>query len=466
MKKGLIASYFSGITDTAQGEKFSTILALFLPEFITSFVLFALPLWLDAHFISHLKSTPTYATLGVTNNLIHLLFKLAEAASIGVVVLVGHFNGLRDYAQAGKVLRDSFWTTVFLGTIISLSLYFGAYIIYGWLDVPSEIVAQGVPFLRLRSIGVFFMFVYLAFIGFLRGIKNTKTPMYIFVIGALVFVIFDYSLIFGAFGFPALGLTGSAWASVLQSGVMALASVYFVFGTNRYREYGLDLFTTFGSKQHIIEFLRVVWPVALDKASLAVAYIWLNKMVNPLGTCAVATFCVMKDMERFAFLPAIACAQVITILVSNDYGLHKWQAIKSNIKKMVFMASLLVFSLLLIFSVCSRWILYLFDKQGEFTEMAVRIFPLLSVLVFFDLLQLILSGALRGAGNVKVVMYVRLIVCFAYFFPVSYGLSILPLKDQGLKFFLIYGSFYVGNALMSIVYIKRFRGQRWKQEIL
>lgn len=108
MKKGLIASYFSGIIDTTQGEKFSTIIALFLPEFITSFVLFALPLWLDAHFISHLKSTPTYATLGVTNNLIHLLFKLAEAASIGVVVLVGHFNGLQDYKQAGKVLRDSF----------------------------------------------------------------------------------------------------------------------------------------------------------------------------------------------------------------------------------------------------------------------------------------------------------------------------------------------------------------------
>jgi Na+-driven multidrug efflux pump len=90
----------------------------------------------------------------------------------------------------------------------------------------------------------------------------------------------------------------------------------------------------------------------------------------------------------------------------------------------------------------------------------------LSVLVFFDLVQLILSGALRGAGDVKVVMWTRLAVCIGYFFPVSYFLTNLPIADPALKFLLIYGSFYVGNGLMSIVYINRLRGAKWKAQEL
>ena len=82
--------------------------------------------------------------------------------------------------------------------------------------------------------------------------------------------------------------------------------------------------------------------------------------------------------------------------------------------------------------------------------------------MFFDLLQLVLSGALRGAGNVKLVMTVRLLVCGFYFLPVSYILSQLAIEDTTLKLVLIYGSFYIGNALMSIVYINRFRGEDWK----
>jgi MATE family multidrug resistance protein len=218
--------------------------------------------------------------------------------------------------------------------------------------------------------------------------------------------------------------------------------------------------------QYIREFLVLVWPVALDKGTMALAYIWLSKMIAPLGTCSVATFCIVKDMERFAFLPAIACAQVITILVSNDYGAKDWKGIIKDIQRVLLMASLMVGFLLFSFCIFTQQVAGIFDKNGDFTELTIRVFPFLSVLVFFDLLQLVLSGALRGANNVKVVMFTRLVICLLYFVPVSYGISKLSIADPGLKFLLIYGSFYVGNALMSIIYIKRFCGQRWKTKEL
>src|ERR1700722_13210198 len=105
MKQGMLESYFAGIVDRTHGESYWRILRYFGPEYITSFVIFALPFWIDSYFISMLKSTPAYATLGTTNNALHLLFKIAEAFSIGAVILVGNHNGLHEYKRAGKIFR-------------------------------------------------------------------------------------------------------------------------------------------------------------------------------------------------------------------------------------------------------------------------------------------------------------------------------------------------------------------------
>jgi len=280
--------------------------------------------------------------------------------------------------------------------------------------------------------------------------------------GALVFIFFDYALILGKWGFPAMGLQGSALASLLQYGFMFFVALCYVVFDKKNRKYGIELFSVLKDVSYLKKLLSLSWPVVLDKAALASAYVWLAKMIASMGTCGIAAFCVVKDMERFAIIPATAFAHVITILVSNDFGVKNWEGIKSNIKKIIFMCSIIVGVILILFSCWPERIIHLFDKKGEFTDLAARAFPILSILAFFDLLQLILSGAMRGTGNMRVVMTVRLVVVLCYFIPLSYFLSHLDMQDQTLKFILVYGSFYLGNALMSIVYINRFRGEDWK----
>ena len=159
MKQGLLASYYAGIVDTHHGATYWRIIRYFLPEFVTSFVIFALPFWIDSYFISFLKSTPAYAAQGTINNTLHMLFKIAEAFSIGAVILVGNYNGLQDFKKAGKIFKDTFWITIFFGLIFATLLYFTAEISLVWLNASPEIVALGIPFWRLRAIGVFFTFV-------------------------------------------------------------------------------------------------------------------------------------------------------------------------------------------------------------------------------------------------------------------------------------------------------------------
>ena len=465
MKKGLLTSYIDGITDLQYGESYSSILRYVLPELTSTLLLYSLPLLVDSYFISQLASTSLYATLGATNTIMYFITKVAESLAVGVVILSGQENGKHAFSRVGAVLKDTFWVTCLVGFCFSAMLYVTAESIFGWYGVSTEMMAIGVPFLRMRAIGVFFIFLYLALVGFLRGVKNTHTPMTIFIFGSLLFLFFDYVFIFGALGCPRMELQGSALASLLQYAVMSVAALGYILTHAEYKKYVIHLFANLFQFSYAKRLVLLSGPVMIDKATMAWSYIWLCKMINPMGAAAVASYCVVRDIARCMFLPAMASAQVVTFLVSNDVGMGDWQAAKSNLKKVCFIASVLAFTTLLAFTYNPKWIISIFDKKGEFTPLALHALPIIGVLVFFDLVQLILAGALRGAGNVKVVMYVRLAICFGYFVPLSFFLSQLQI-EQSLKFILVYGSFYVGNALMGVAYINRFRSDEWKMPSL
>lgn len=462
MKTGIVKSYIAGIKDDAHGERYLTILRYFLPECITTILLYSVPVLMNAYFISSLKSTPAYAALGVTGALSHFLTKVADGFSVATVIMVGKANGFGAMEDVGRIMRNAFWTTLSLGLVIALAIYGFASAICSWFGAPDEVVALSVPYLRLYALSVLFLFVFQAFMGFLRGIKNTRVPMYIYSFGACVSVLTSWLLIGGNWGFPALGFYGSAVAMVLQYIAMLLAALFYLLFNKAYRVYRMNLFNCIWSVSYVWQLCMLSWPVIIDKATIAAAYIWLVKMYGPMGTGAVATFNVIKDMERFALAPAVAFATVITFLVSNSMGARDWIGIKSNIKKTVFLASFFVLCVLLVFSAFAEQIVGLFDKRGDFTGLASAAFPLLSALVFFDLLQIILSSALRGAGNVKTVMITRLAVIGLFFVPISQWFSGMSIENDLLKFMLIFGSFYVGNGLMNVVYIKRFRSEAWK----
>jgi putative MATE family efflux protein len=462
MKLTLFSSYFRGIFDKEHGESYSRILKYFMPELITSLVMYSLVYFVDTYWIAQLESTNTTATLGVTNTLFHLITKMGEGFMVGTIVLAGHYNGLGDYSRSGRALSDVFWLTIISGGAISAALFFGAPYVYSIYGVPEKMIALGVPYLQLRAISVFFQSIYFAFVGFLRGIKRPRVPMYVYIVGAVVFLFFDFGLIFGRFGLPQMGFQGSALASIIQYIVMLVAMAAYVLYAPRLAKYSVSFLRLDLTWERVWELVRLSWPVILDKSTLAVSYLWLGSLINPMGKYVIASFVVIKDFERLAIQPAAAFAQVITFLSSNDHGRKDWEGIKSNTKKTVFLASLFVGLILLLFSINPTYFISIFDRKGKFTEFAAGVFPMLSIMVFFDLLQLILAGSLRGAANVQVVMWIRAVVVFGLFFPVSYLISLLPIDDMMLKFLLIYGSFYAGNAIMSLMYIWRFRGENWK----
>lgn len=444
------------ITNTIDSSKsrwseYTLLTSFFIPEFITALTIYSIPLLIDARFIAYLQSTNAYATLGVTNTLLHFLLKIAEGVSVGVLVLTGQENIKSEKQNLWTIFIHSFAYSGLLGISAASIIYYGADAIYTWYNVPLEIKVLGIPFLQIRALSILFAFIYFGCIGFLRGIKNSIIPMITVIIGAIIFLCADYVLIFGNRYILPLGLYGSAVASVIQYASMALISFITIIILLTKKK---DLQSQTFQFTILKKLFHVSFPVMIDKGIFAASALWLGKCIAPMGVVALASFSVIKDLERFAFLPAIAFAQVTTVMISNldlnkdyEYYLH-------TTKRILILSLAMVMSILAFCSLFPHKIIHLFDIKSDFTDFSSTVFPIISSFVIFDVIQIILAAALRGRSYVTYVMWTRLIISILFFMPLSYFFTSQNIAHQILKFVLIYGSFYIGNALMSICYIK------------
>ncbi|MBA2306638.1 polysaccharide biosynthesis C-terminal domain-containing protein, partial [Candidatus Dependentiae bacterium] len=347
----------------------------FLPELITAWLLYIALEIIDFRFIACTDTVSCSTTLVISNSLLHLITKVAEGFSVGMVILCGQHNGAHDYPTTGKILTTGIWVTTFIGAVIACGIYIYAPAIYAFYEVPDTIITLGVPFLRIRVIGVFFSFIYFVLIGFLRGIKNTKAPMFLFLLGACVFLFFDYALIFGAWGFPALGLTGSALATVFQYGSMLLGALVYILYNRAHEKYKISLLCS-PAWTHVQSLLRISCPVMIDKASIAFCPTWLTKLVgstarmtnSSVSHLMLESYTVLRTMERVGILPAVAFSQVITFLISNDYKVHHFGTIRRNIRLVLLCATLLVGVSTIMYCLWPEFFLSLLGKEKSYNS--------------------------------------------------------------------------------------------------
>ncbi|MGB7951123.1 MAG: MATE family efflux transporter [Candidatus Binatia bacterium] len=133
--------------------------------------------------------------------------------SFGTTSLVGNYYGARDLRGCGETYLNAIFVAVLGGVAVACGGLLFAPLLYRLMGAGAKIVAEGVPYFRIYIAGAPFTFIFFASIGFFRGIQDTRTPMIIAFLIAGIHLLLDYSLIYGNFGFPGLGLVGAAIAA-------------------------------------------------------------------------------------------------------------------------------------------------------------------------------------------------------------------------------------------------------------
>ena len=290
-----------------------------------------------------------------------------------------------------------------------------------------------------------------------RGSGNTRIAMTTNVTSSIVNIIFNYLLIGGHFGFPALGLRGAALATVLGTVVACAMSVASLFHKNSYVSvpYSLEK-KLFASVDDLIAILKFSVNIFLENIAMRIGFMYTALIAARLGTDAFAAHNVAMNFLGISFAFGDGMQVAAVALIGRSLGERNPEKAKiygSLCQRVGLCISLCISAVVLLFG---REIFSLFFKEPEILDMGVMLFRYIAVITVFQITQIIYAGCLRGAGDVRYTMFgalisvaiIRTAVTWLLTSPIALGLTGIwlgVLSDQFSRFVLFSARFRKGE---------------------
>jgi putative MATE family efflux protein len=393
--------------DHTRGSLLTSLIVLALPLVATSLfggVLFQL---IDLKLISGLGDQAVTAVVVTNQSLRQFFFMLVMGASFGTQGLIARSIGEKKLDQADHVAGQ----TVLMGLILScflalLGLMFSRELL-GIMNVSSEVLAIGVPYVRLVLLLNFgFIFVNI-FNAILNGAGDTATPFLIAVVQTLLSLLGEWALIYGNLGMPALGISGVALGmGVGQIGSILLISRILFGGGSRVHVRRRHMRP---DPEVMKSVLVLAWPPALQMLGTFLVTVVFIRMMGDFGDKAQTAYSIGLRMGMLAPMICFPLAGAVATLVGQALGSgsvrRAWQAIQVGLA----VVCALMWSLAVVLYLFRETLLRIFTQDPEviaigsrmLTWQAASLVPLAFSFVFFR--------ALQGAGDMMIPMVISVL---------------------------------------------------------
>jgi multidrug resistance protein, MATE family len=324
------------------------------------------------------------------------------ALGIGANSLVARYTGANDMKKAaltgGQALSISFLVTaVFTGiSILGYSAFFN------WIikDTLTVSLAEDYFYYALVS-GGFALLPLVVASGVIRGTGNTRVPMIIALIANTYNVIGDYLLIFGNYGFPALGVKGAALATGSAQLIALALSVGYLLIQKGSLPFNLKSLFPF-NPEVIKQVLRLSIPAGAEELTHSGSRMITASWITVLGPVAFAANAAAIAAEAFSFMPGQAFAIAATTLVGQRLGAGFIRQARETGYWAVGIATVLMSSFGLVFYFMPYLVMSLFDPPDpEVLRIGVLCLQIAAVEQPFIALTMVFSGALKGTGDTK-----------------------------------------------------------------
>ena len=329
--------------------------------------------------------------------------------------------GAKQYNTIGRIV----WHYIYIAIasyVIILILGIASNFVLGLIGASAEVETYSSTFLRIQLLFGIFGFISFVFIGFFRGIGDTKTPMYITIFASLFNVFAYYVLIYGKFGFPRLEVTGMAFANGISSVLSFIIYIAIYLSKENHKLYKTRVFYHIDFN-YIRRLVRVGLPAGiqffLDNSSFSIFSATIARMGNvPLA----ASNAVMTFMSA-SFMPLFGISVAATTLVGQFIGAKEVKhACKSGFTT-IKLGGVSGTFLMIIFLIFSKQLISLISKDPEVINLGAKLLMLVSITRATEGIGVCSSGSIRGAGDTKFPMFVGLVGAWALFVPFSYLLG-------------------------------------------
>lgn len=403
-------------------------------------------------------SDNSVAAVGVVNQLIMFAFLIFEVINIGTSVLCSQYLGAKMPKNMVQVVGVSLILNLVFGLLVSAILHYGAAFLLGMMGLRPELMEYGVEYMKIVGAFAFFQAISLTISASLRSANKAVYPMMVTVVVNILNILGNYSLIFGKFGMPALGVEGAAISTAFARGV-SMVILFVILFRKHIRRFPLAYFRPFPFIE-LKKLLKIGIPSAGENMSYSFSQVVLTYFINMLGNEALTTRTYVVNIVMFVYLFAIAMAQGGAICIGHLVGEKKIRA-AYLLGKYVMRISILV-SLILscIWALMGHTLFTWLTDNPEIIRLGTIILFIDVILEVGRAINIYATNALRATGDVNYPFYVGVIVQWSvavgcgYLFGIHWGWGLVGM----------WCAFLLDENLRGIIFVRRWNSMKWAKK--
>lgn len=428
------------------------------PIFLETFLILLLGV-VDTLMLSH-YSDNAVAAVGVVNQLLNMVFLLFNVTAVGTSVMCALYFGARDSKSFTQVIGVSLLFNALIGLLISLLLSFGGKQMLIWMDIRPDLMPMAISYMKIVGGFGFLQAIIFTISAVLRAANKPNYSMQVAVLINLFNIVGNYSLIYGHFGFPEMGVEGAAISTTL-SRVLGMALLFLVLFKRLVRRFPLAYFRPFPFDK-LKSVLKVGMPSAAEQISYDASQVCVVYFINMLGNEVLAARVYIMNIVIIGYIFSLAMASATSICTGNLVGAGKkqaayilsWYAWKRSLM-ITFIASVGVY-------LGGRFLLGCFTENESIIQIAMTALLIDIFLEHGRATVLMFLFCLRSVGDVIVPVLIEIVCMWVFAVTCGYLFGIA----MGLGLAGIWIGLALDESSRGVVLALRWRTQKWKKRNL
>ncbi|WP_167531149.1 MATE family efflux transporter [Butyrivibrio proteoclasticus] len=383
--------------DMTQGDPTRLILAFMLPMMMGNIFQQFYNI-VDTIIAGRFIDAKALAAVGSTGHVTNLFFALGNGLATGIGIVVSQFFGAGNMKGVKKVITNALVivtaTSVFVGLI---GFVFSRPVLTYVMKTPEDILENAVAYMSITCIGFFGTALYNTISYIMRGIGDSKTPLYFLIISSFLNVAMDLVFVI-AFG---MGVSGLAIATITAQILSAVCSITYAFFKNPV--FKIDKSDWKMDPHIIIKCYKIGGSMALQSGLVALSFVILQRVINSFDSVVVAAFTTTSKIESLVNMQFKALQDSLSTFTGQNIGAKQGKRVRKGFQNGMKMMILYAVVMIIVMGLFGDVLVKIFIDSSE-TDIIAYGSKAMRILSYFYLplgMIYVCRGTLNGAGDAK-----------------------------------------------------------------
>lgn len=440
--------------------------------FLKSMLAIAVPIALQNLITSSLNMVDTLmisslgqasiAAVGLANQLFFFYILITFGINSGSSIFIAQYWGKEDIPSIRKVLGLALSLSTIVGVFFTFVAFFFPRFIMSIFIKEPEVIKLGSDYLKIVSLSYIVTAISFAYSVALRTTGRPNVPMKISAISFVTNTVINYVLIFGKFGFPAMGVKGAAWGTVIARGIEICFILYTVYSTKGVLAASLKELLTW-SKEFVSKYLKTTYPVILAEGFWSLGQVMYSIAYARIGEESTAAVQITNTIQNIFFVVVRGLANACTVMVGNKIGGGDEIEAYDYAKKFMIISTVIGLILGIILATTPRLALMLFrgldPNLYNVSRKLLVVMGLTFVIRVFNTTAIV--GVLRGGGDTQYAMVLDIWTVWIVGVPLAF-IGALYLK---LPVHYVFVLVTLEEVLKVVITIPRILSKKWIRNI-